>query len=93
MDLAGVCAVIGPHGRQACHRFHPMCLEGPWGKVKLVKLAPGHNPRIDLPPREKGPLMQVGGLQGQPAGQEVDATALAVAKITHEECWEIQSRF
>ena len=67
-----------------------MCLKGPWGRVKLVKLPPGHNSRIDLPPREKGPLMQVGGLQGHPAGQEVDATALAVAEIPHEECWEIQ---
>ena len=86
MDLAGICAVVGRLGRQACHRFHPMCLKGPWEKVKLVQLPPGHNPRIDLPPREKGPLMQVGGLQGHPAGQEVDATALAVVKITHEEC-------
>ena len=58
-----------------------MCLKGPWGRVKLVQLLPGHNPRIDLPPREKGPLMQVGGLQGHPAGQEGDATALAVAEI------------
>ena len=69
-----------------------MCLKGPWGRVKLVQLPPGHNPRIDLPPREKGPLMQVGGLQGHPAGQEGDATALAVAEIPHEECWEIHSR-
>ena len=35
--------------------------------------------------------MQVGGLQGHPAGQEGDATALAVAEIPHEECWEIQA--